>query len=65
MANADKTKSLSAMRKMTAEIDAEVQKLEKDKVRLALLEKKIAEGDAKVKALLKNFLEKFSDGRHS
>lgn len=46
-----KTKSVSAMRKLTSELDTEVRKVETNKSRLAKLEKTIADGNAKIKAL--------------
>ena len=46
-----KTKAVSAMRKLTSELDTEVRKVETNKSRLAKLEKTIADGNAKIKAL--------------
>ena len=55
-----KTKSVSAMRKLTSELDTEVRKVETNKARLARLEKTIAEGNAKIKALTAQLSKHFS-----
>ena len=55
-----KTKSVSAMRKLTSELDTEVRKVETNKIRLARLEKTIAEGNSKIKALTSQLSKHFS-----
>lgn len=55
-----KTKSVSAMRKLTSELDAEVRKVETNKTRMVRLEKTIAEGNAKIKALTSQLAKHFS-----
>jgi polyribonucleotide nucleotidyltransferase len=46
-----KTKSVSAMRKITSELDMEVRKVETNKIRLTKLEKTISDGNTKIRAL--------------
>lgn len=53
-------KSVSAMRKLTSELDAQVRKVETNKLRMAKLEKTIAEGNAKIKALTLQLSKHFS-----
>jgi hypothetical protein len=55
-----KTKSVSAMRKLTSELDMEVRKVETNKLRLAKLEKTIADGNTKIKALTGQLSKHFS-----
>lgn len=55
-----KTKSVSAMRKLTSELDAEVRKVETNKLRLTKLEKTIADGNSKIKALTAQLSKHFS-----
>ena len=55
-----KTKSVSAMRKLTSELDTEVRKVETNKARLARLEKTIAEGNAEIRALTAQLSKHFS-----
>ena len=55
-----KTKSVSAMRKLTSELDTEVRKVETNKARMARLEKTIAEVNAKIKALTAQLSKHFS-----
>lgn len=59
-ANQAKTKTVSAMRKLTSELDTEVKKLETQKLRLAKLEKSISDGNAKIKALTAQLSKHFS-----
>lgn len=53
-------KSVSAMRKLTSELDTQVRKVETNKLRMAKLEKTIAEGNAKIKALTLQLSKHFS-----
>lgn len=55
-----KTKTVSAMRKLTSELDTEVRKVETNKTRLTKLEKTIADGNAKIKALTAQLAKHFS-----
>lgn len=55
-----KAKSVSAMRKLTSELDKEVRKVESNKVRLAKLEKTISDGNTKIKALTAQLSKHFS-----
>lgn len=55
-----KTKSVSAMRKITSELDTEVRKVETNKLRLAKLEKTIADGNSKIKALTSQLSKHFA-----
>jgi predicted nucleic acid-binding Zn-ribbon protein len=55
-----KTKSVSAMRKLTSELDKEVRKVEANKARLANLEKTIAAGNDRIKALTSQLSKHFS-----
>lgn len=55
-----KTKSVSAMRKLTSELDMEVRKVETNKLRLVKLEKTISEGNSKIKALTSQLSKHFS-----
>lgn len=55
-----KTKTVSAMRKLTSELDMEVRKVETNKLRLAKIEKTIADSNAKIKALTSQLSKHFS-----
>lgn len=55
-----KAKSVSAMRKLTSEIDTEVRKVETNKTRLARLEKTIADGNARIKAMTAQLSKHFA-----
>ena len=55
-----KTKSVSAMRKLTSELDKEVRKVETSKARLSNLEKTIAAGNDRIKALTSQLSKHFS-----
>lgn len=55
-----KTKSVSAMRKLTSELDTEVRKVETNKARLAKIEKTIAVGNDRIKALTAQLSKHFS-----
>jgi len=44
-------KEVSGMRKLTSELDTQVRKVETNKLKLVKLEKTIAEGNSKIKAL--------------
>lgn len=55
-----KTKTVSAMRKLTSELDTEVRKVETNKARLAKLEKTIAVGNDRIKALTAQLAKNFS-----
>lgn len=56
-----KTKTISAMRKLTSELDTEVRKVETNKARLAKLEKTIAAGSDRIKALTVQLAKHFSN----
>jgi polyribonucleotide nucleotidyltransferase len=55
-----KTKSVSAMRKLTSELDTEVRKVETNKARLAKIEKTISDGNAKIKVLTSQLSKHFA-----
>ena len=55
-----KTKSVSAMRKLTSELDTEVRKVETNKSRLAKLEKTISSGNDRIKALTAQLAKHFA-----
>lgn len=55
-----KTKAVSAMRKLTSELDTEVRKVETNKLRMAKIEKTISDGNAKIKALTLQLSKHFS-----
>ena len=55
-----KTKTVSAMRKLTSELDTEVKKVEANKIRLAKIEKTIADSNSKIKALTAQLSKHFS-----
>ena len=55
-----KTKTVSAMRKLTSELDTEVRKVETNKARLAKLEKTITVGNDRIKALTAQLSKHFS-----
>lgn len=55
-----KTKSVSAMRKLTSELDTEVRKVETNKSRLAKLEKTISAGNDRIKALTAQLAKHFA-----
>lgn len=54
------TKTVSAMRKLTSELDIEVRKLETNKIRLSKIEKTIADSNSKIKALTAQLSKHFS-----
>ena len=53
-------KEVSGMRKITSELDTEVRKVETNKLRLAKLEKTIAVGNDRIKALTAQLSKHFS-----
>ena len=53
-------KEISGMRKLTSELDTEVKKVEANKSRLAKLEKTIAVGNDRIKALTAQLSKHFS-----
>ena len=55
-----KSKTVSAMRKLTSELDKEVRKVETNKLRLTKLEKTISDGNAKIKTLTLQLSKHFS-----
>lgn len=55
-----KSKTVSAMRKITSELDKEVRKVETNKLRLTKLEKTISDGNAKIKTLTLQLSKQFS-----
>lgn len=55
-----KTKTVSAMRKLTSELDTEVKKVETQKLRLAKLEKTISDSNSKIKTLTAQLSKHFS-----
>lgn len=57
---AAKPRTVSAMRKLTSELDAEVRKVETNKSRLAKLEKTIQAGNDRIKALTSQLAKNFS-----
>jgi predicted nucleic acid-binding Zn-ribbon protein len=53
-------KEVSGMRKLTSELDTEVRKVETNKARLHKLEKTIAAGNDRIKALTTQLAKHFS-----
>lgn len=53
-------KEVSGMRKLTSELDTEVRKVETNKAKLAKLEKTIAVGNDRIKALTAQLSKHFS-----
>lgn len=53
-------KEVSGMRKLTSELDTEVRKVEANKLKLAKLEKTIAAGNERIKALTSQLSKHFS-----
>ena len=53
-------KEVSAMRKLTSELDAEVGKVEANRLKLAKLEKTVAAGNERIKALTAQLAKHFS-----
>lgn len=53
-------KEVSGMRKLTSELDTEVRKVETNKAKLAKLEKTIAVGNERIKALTAQLSKHFS-----
>lgn len=56
-----KTKTVSAMRKLTSELDSEVRKVETNKARLSKLEKTISAGNDRIKALTAQLAKNFAN----
>lgn len=53
-------KEVSGMRKLTSELDTEVKKVEANKIKLAKVEKTIAAGNERIKALTVQLSKYFS-----
>lgn len=53
-------KEVSGMRKLTSELDSQVRKVEINKLKMAKLEKAIADGNSKIKALTLQLSKQFS-----
>lgn len=53
-------KEVSGMRKITSELDAEVRKVEVNKIKLTKLEKTIATGNDRIKTLAAQLTKNFS-----
>ena len=59
-ANLKVKKEISSLRKITAELDIQVKKVEMNKLRLVKLEKAIAEGHGKIRALTSQLAKHFA-----
>ena len=53
-------KEVSGMRKLTSELDAEARKVESSKIKVAKLEKTIAAGNERIRALTSQLSKHFS-----
>lgn len=53
-------KEVSGMRKITSELDAEVRKVELNKIKIAKLEKTISTGNDRIKSLMSQLNKNFS-----